>query len=178
MAETQTLARPYAEAVFELAESQGRLDEWSQALNALSTIVSNPDVAMLLNNPEVADSRLAEVVIEIGSDDLDDSSENLVRLLVANGRLGLAPAIATLYEQRKAQAEHRVDVSVTSAVEFSEEQRSALAKSLEKRLDRSVRLTFEQDEDVIGGAVIRAGDLVIDGSLRAQLERMRQSLAQ
>ncbi|ERJ18745.1 F0F1 ATP synthase subunit delta [Salinisphaera shabanensis T35B1] len=178
MAETQTLARPYAEAVFELAESQGRLDEWSQALNALSTIVSNPDVAMLLNNPEVADSRLAEVVIEIGSEDLDDSSENLVRLLVANGRLGLAPAIATLYEQRKAQAEHRVDVSVTSAVEFSEEQRSALAKSLEKRLDRSVRLTFEQDEDVIGGAVIRAGDLVIDGSLRAQLERMRQSLAQ
>ena len=177
MAETQTLARPYAEAVFELAESQGRLDEWSQALNALSTIVSNPDVAMLLNNPEVADSRLAEVVIEIGSEDLDDSSENLVRLLVANGRLGLAPAIATLYEQRKAQAEHRVDVSVTSAVEFSEEQRSALAKSLEKRLDRSVRLTFEQDEDVIGGAVIRAGDLVIDGSLRAQLERMRQSLA-
>jgi F-type H+-transporting ATPase subunit delta len=119
MAETQTLARPYAEAVFELAESQGRLDEWSQALNALSTIVSNPDVAMLLNNPEVADSRLAEVVIEIGSEDLDDSSENLVRLLVANGRLGLAPAIATLYEQRKAQAEHRVDVSVTSAVEFS-----------------------------------------------------------
>ena len=178
MAETQTLARPYAEAVFELAESQGRLDEWSQALNALSTIVSNPDVAMLLNNPEVADSRLAEVVIEIGSEDLDDSSENLVRLLVANGRLGLAPAIATLYEQRKAQAEHRVDVSVTSAVEFSEEQRSALAKALEKRLDRSVRLTFEQDEDVIGGAVIRAGDLVIDGSLRAQLERMRQSLAQ
>ena len=178
MAETQTLARPYAEAVFELAESQGRLDEWSQALNALSTIVSNPDVAMLLNNPEVADSRLAEVVIEIGSEDLDDSSENLVRLLVANGRLGLAPAIAALYEQRKAQAEHRVDVSVTSAVEFSEEQRSALAKSLEKRLDRSVRLTFEQDEDVIGGAVIRAGDLVIDGSLRAQLERMRQSLAQ
>jgi F-type H+-transporting ATPase subunit delta len=178
MAETQTLARPYAEAVLELAESQGRLDEWSQALNALSTIVSNPDVAMLLNNPEVADSRLAEVVIEIGSEDLDDSSENLVRLLVANGRLGLAPAIATLYEQRKAQAEHRVDVSVTSAVEFSEEQRSALAKSLEKRLDRSVRLTFEQDEDVIGGAVIRAGDLVIDGSLRAQLERMRQSLAQ
>ena len=118
------------------------------------------------------------MVIEIGSEDLDDSSENLVRLLVANGRLGLAPAIATLYEQRKAQAEHRVDVSVTSAVEFSEEQRSALAQSLEKRLDRSVRLTFEQDEDVIGGAVIRAGDLVIDGSLRAQLERMRQSLAQ
>ena len=178
MAETQTLARPYAEAVFELADGQGRLDEWSQALNALSAIVSNPDVVLLLDNPEIADSRLADLVIEIGGDDLDESSANLVRLLVANGRLSLAPAIATLYEQRKAEAEHRVDVNVTSAVEFSEEQRAAVAKSLEKRLDRSVRLTFEQDEDVIGGAVIRAGDLVIDGSLRAQLERMRQSLAQ
>ncbi|MBO9470673.1 F0F1 ATP synthase subunit delta [Endozoicomonas sp. G2_2] len=177
MAEMQTLARPYADAVFELAEAQGQLDDWSQALTALSAIVSNEDVVLLMDNPEIADSRMADVVIEVGNSDLNEGARNLVRLLVENDRLSLAPAIATLYEQRKADAEHRVDVRVTSAVEFSEEQRSALAKSLEKRLDRSVRLTFEQDENVIGGAVIRAGDMVIDGSLRAQLERMRQSLA-
>tara|TARA_B100002049_G_C16020554_1_gene350052 strand:+ start:432 stop:968 length:537 start_codon:yes stop_codon:yes gene_type:complete len=177
MAEMQTLARPYADAVFELAEAQGQLDDWSQALTALSAIVSNEDVVLLMDNPEIADSRMADVVIEVGDSDLNEGARNLVRLLVENDRLSLAPAIATLYEQRKADAEHRVDVRVTSAVEFSEEQRSALAKSLEKRLDRSVRLTFEQDENVIGGAVIRAGDMVIDGSLRAQLERMRQSLA-
>lgn len=178
MAETQTLARPYAEAVFELAESNGRLDEWSRALEALSAIVANPDVSLLLDNPEISDTRLVELVVELGREDMDEGSQNFVRLLVDNGRLGLAPAIASLYETRKAEAENRVDVSVTSAVEFSEEQRSALVKSLEKRLARNVRLTFEQDEDVIGGAIIRAGDLVIDGSLRAQLERMRQSLAQ
>jgi F-type H+-transporting ATPase subunit delta len=177
MAETQTLARPYADAVFELAEAQGQLDEWSVALEALSAIVSNEDVAALMDNPEIADSRLAEVVIEVADSDLNEGARNLARLLVENDRLVLVPAIAELFEQLKAQAEHRVDVQVTSAVEFSDEQQSALAKSLEKRLDRSVRLTFEQDENVIGGAVIRAGDMVIDGSLRAQLERMRQSLA-
>ena len=144
MAEMQTLARPYADAVFELAEAQGQLDDWSQALTALSAIVSNENVVLLMDNPEIADSRMADVVIEVGDSDLNEGARNLVRLLVENDRLSLAPAIATLYEQRKADAEHRVDVRVTSAVEFSEEQRSALAKSLEKRLDRSVRLTFEQ----------------------------------
>lgn len=177
MAETQTLARPYADAVFEIAEAQGQLDAWSQALAALAAIVSNEDAAALLDNPEVGDSRIAEVVIEVGGSDLNDGAKNLVRLLIENDRLSLAPAIAVLFEQQKAQAENRVDVQVTSAVEFSQAQRDALSKSLEKRLDRTVRLTFEQDESVIGGAVIRAGDTIIDGSLRAQLERMRQSLA-
>lgn len=177
MAETQTLARPYADAVFELADSKGELDSWSQALAALSAIVSNDDVAVLLDNPEVPDTRLADAIIEVAGSDLNDGAANLVRLLVENDRLRLAPAIASLFEELKADAENRVDVSVTSAVEFSDEQQASLAKSLEKRLARSVRLTFERDENVIGGAVIRAGDLVIDGSLRAQLERMRQSLA-
>lgn len=177
MAETQTLARPYADAVFEIAESQGTLDEWSQALAALAAIVSNEDAAALMDNPEIADDRLAQTVIEVAGSDLNEGATNLVRLLIENDRLSLVPSIATLFERQKADAEHRVDVQVTSAVEFSEAQRDALAKSLEKRLDRTVRLTFEQDDNVIGGAVIRAGDLIIDGSLRAQLERMRQSLA-
>ncbi|GAB3673490.1 F0F1 ATP synthase subunit delta [Salinisphaera aquimarina] len=177
MAETQTLARPYADAVFELAEANGELDAWSVALAALSAIVSNADVAVLLDNPEVSDAKLADAVVEVAGDDLNKGATNLVRLLVENDRLRLAPEIAGLFEQFKAEAEHRVDVNVTSATEFSDAQQDALAKALEKRLARSVRLTFEQDENVIGGAVIRAGDLVIDGSLRAQLERMRQSLA-
>lgn len=177
MAETQTLARPYAEAVFELAEAKSELDTWSTALAALAAIVSNEDVAAIMDNPAIADSTMADAIIGVAGDDLNAGATNLVRLLVENDRLRLAPAIAELFEQRKADAENRVDVQVTSAAEFSEEQRAALAKSLEKRLSRSVRLSFEQDENVIGGAVIRAGDLVIDGSLRAQLERMRSVLA-
>lgn len=177
MAETQTLARPYADAVFELAEADGTLDAWSEALAALAAVVANEDVAAVISNPETPDATLADAIIEIASDDLNDGARNLVRLLVENSRLRLAPDIAEQFEALKAEAENRVDVSVVSAVEFSDEQQKALARSLEKRLSRNVRLTFEQDERVIGGAVIRAGDLIIDGSLRAQLERMRQSLA-
>lgn len=177
MAEIQTLARPYAEAVFELAQANGELDAWSQALGALAAIVANDDVARLEENPEVARSTLAEAVIAIGGSDFNKGCEHLVHLLLENGRLAVAPAIAALYEALKSDAEKRVDVTVTSAAEFSDDQRSALAESLKKRFDREVKLTFEQDDSLIGGAVIRAGDLVIDGSLRAQLERMRQSLA-
>ncbi|MES1924294.1 F0F1 ATP synthase subunit delta [Salinisphaera sp. T31B1] len=177
MAEMQTLARPYADAVFELAEAKGELDAWSTSLAALSAIVDNEDVAALMDNPGVGDTVLAEAVIGVGAEDLNEGARNLVRLLIENDRLRLAPSIAALFEQRKAEAESRVDVRVTSAVAFSDEQQAALAKSLEKRLSRTVRLSFEQDENVIGGAVIRAGDLVIDGSLRAQLERMRTTLA-
>jgi len=177
MAETQTLARPYAQAVFELAESNDALTEWSDALGALAAIVSNDDVAALMGNPEVDDTRLVDAIIEIARDDLNADAANLVRLLAENSRLSLAPAIAEQFEARRAAAENRVDVNVVSAAPLSDEQQADLVKSLEKRLARSVRLTYEQDESVIGGAVIRAGDLVIDGSLRAQLERMRQSLA-
>ncbi|ROO26922.1 F0F1 ATP synthase subunit delta [Salinisphaera orenii MK-B5] len=177
MAEIQTLARPYAEAVFEIAQAGGTLDAWSNALAALSAVVRNPDVAAVLDNPEIDDRVLADAIIGIADDDLNDGARNLVRLLVENSRLRLVPDIADQFESLKAEAENRVDVSVTSAVEFSDDQQAALAQSLEQRLARTVRLSFERDESVIGGAVIRAGDLIIDGSLRAQLERMRQSLA-
>ena len=177
MAEIQTLARPYAEAVFEIAQAGGTLDAWSNALAALSAVVRNPDVAAVLDNPEIDDRVLADAIIGIADDDLNDGARNLVRLLVENSRLRLVPDIADQFESLKAEAENRVDVSVTSAVEFLEDQQAALAQSLEQRLARTVRLSFERDESVIGGAVIRAGDLIIDGSLRAQLERMRQSLA-
>ena len=177
MAEIQTLARPYADAVFELAEANGELEAWSTALAALAAIVSNDDVAAIMGNPAIADSKMAEAIIGVAGSDLNAGGANLVRLLVENGRLRATPAIAELFEKRKAEAENRVDVQVTSAVELSQEQQAALKKSLEKRLARSVRLSFEQDEQVIGGAVIRAGDLVIDGSLRAQLDRMQTVLA-
>lgn len=176
MAETQTLARPYAQAVFELAEQGNALPRWSDALAALAAIVANEDVAAVMGNPEVDDSQLVDAIIGIASDDLNTDATHLVRLLAENSRLSLVPAIAEQFEARRAAAENRIDVNVTSAMPLSAEQQDALVKSLEKRLARSVQLSYEQDESVVGGAVIRAGDLVIDGSLRAQLERMRQSL--
>lgn len=177
MAEIYTLARPYAEAVFELAQASDEVDRWSQGLQALAAVTSNEDVSALMSNPEVADGRLADAIIDVGADDLHDQARNLVRVLAANGRLVLAPAIFELYEARRAELENRVDVDVRSASPFSDAQKTALSEALEKRLSRQVRLQFAQDDSVIGGAVIRAGDLVIDGSLSSQLERMRQSLA-
>lgn len=177
MAETQTLARPYADAVFELAEANGTLAEWTDALAALAAIVANEDVAALMGNPEVDETRLTDAIIAVAGSDLNTGAANLVRLLAENSRLPLAPQIAEQFEALRAEAENRVDVSVVSAVAFSDAQQQSLAQSLEQRLERSVRLTFTQDQDMIGGAIIKAGDLVIDGSLRAQLERMRQTLA-
>lgn len=176
MAEPHTLARPYAEAVFELAERDDALAAWSDALAAIAAIVANDDMAALMGSPVVTDEALADTVIGIAGDDLSPAAQNFVRVLVDNGRLALAPAIAELFETRRAEAEARIDVQVTSAVALDDEQQAALGKALEQRLARSIRLRFDQDESVIGGAVIRAGDLVIDGSLRAQLERMRRSL--
>lgn len=177
MAEIQTLARPYADAVFDLARERDALGSWSNALAVISAIVSNEDTATLLGNPEIDDERLARAIIDVGGDELPTEAANLVRLLAENGRLALAPAIAAQFEIQRAEAEDRIDVRVVSAVDLSDTQAQALSQALEKRLARTVRLTFERDENIIGGAIIRAGDLVIDGSLRAQLERMRHSLS-
>lgn len=177
MAELRTLARPYAEAVFDLAENAGRLGEWSEALAALAAIVNHRDVAALIGNPRVDDARLANAVVDIVGDRLDDAGRNLVRLLAEKGRLPLLPAVAEHYDALRAAAESRVDAVVTAASEISEEQRKALAQALEKRLSRNVNLSADVDPGLIGGAVIRAGDLVIDGSVRAHLARLDQSLA-
>ncbi len=177
MAETRTLARPYAQAVFELARSSNLMGVWSDALAAISAMVSNPDVHVLMGPPSVSRETLADAVIGIAHDDLHDDARNLVQLLAANDRLALAPQIAEQFEALRARAETRVDVDVISAAEFTHEQKQALSKALEKRLSATVRLAFTQDAEMIGGAIIRAGDLVIDGSLRAQLSGMKHALA-
>ncbi|HET7313563.1 F0F1 ATP synthase subunit delta [Salinisphaera sp.] len=179
MAERYTLARPYAEAVFELAQASGGegMSQWSDALAALAAIVRDSTVAALISNPRVSDEVLADAIIGTGASDFGDQARNVVRLLIDNGRLSLAPEIAELFEIERAAAEDRLDVEVTSAVALSEGQRNALGDALEKHFERKISMTFANDESVIGGAVIRAGDLVIDGSLTAQLARMRQSLA-
>lgn len=179
MAEVRTLARPYARSVFEIARDADALAAWSQALAAVAEIVVNDDVASVMNNPNVDDDQLAESIISIaGGDNLPEHSGNYVRLLATNKRLVLAPEIAEEFETMRAEYERRMDVTVTSAAAFSEQQQQALSDSLEQRLSAQVSLSFEQDEDLIAGAVIRAGDLVIDRSMRSQLARMQQRLTQ
>lgn len=178
MADVRTMARPYARAVFDIAQQAGALEAWSNGLAAVAAIVADADVSRIIGNPVVSDAQLADSIIGMAQADLPEHGADYVRLLVENDRLLLAPAIANQYEALRAAAEQRVDVVVTSAVEFSKQQKQALAESLKQRLNATVELSFEQDEAIIGGAVIRAGDLVIDRSLRTQLSRMQQSLAQ
>lgn len=177
MAAERTLARPYAEAVFDLAQDRGQLVQWSEALTTLTAIVCNDDVAALIGNPGVDDKELAEAIISIAGDALDEHGKNLVKLLADNGRLEVLPAINEQYAHQRALAENRVDVEVTAAIEINDEQQQQLSKSLKRRLNRDISLTFATDPTLIGGAVVRAGDLVIDGSVRAQLSRMQQALA-
>jgi len=176
MADKSTIARPYAKAAFEEARDRGRLGPWSEALRTAAAVVSDPRVEALLGNPRVTPEELATLVIEIAGPQLDEEGRNFVRTLADNRRLPLLPEIATLFDELKSEAEGVVDVTVTSAAPLDDSQRGKLAAALERRLGRSVRLQCATDPALIGGAVLRAGDLVIDGSLRGRLERISYEL--
>lgn len=175
MAEERTLARPYAEAAFALAA--GDYAPWSKALDSLAAIVANQDVARLVGNPRVERQELVAAILRIAGEAAGEQAGNLVRLLAENRRLPLLPAIAALFAALRAGAENRVDVEVRSALALDEAQQRRLAESLQTRLAREVNLACHQDPELIGGAVVRAGDMIIDGSVRAHLARLSQSLS-
>jgi len=176
MADKSTIARPYAKAAFEEARDRKRLGPWSQALHTAAAVVSDSRVEELLGNPRVTPEELAALVIEIAGPQLDEEGRNFVRTLADNRRLSLLPEISTLFDELKGEAEGVVDVTVTSAAPLDESQRGKLAAALERRLGRTVRLQCATDPDLLGGAVLRAGDMVIDGSLRGRLERIAYEL--
>ncbi len=181
MADRITIARPYAKAAFAHASAAKLLGPWSSALGVAATVVSDPGVLPLLTNPNVTRAELAELVIsivgEVEGAGLDDSLRNFIRDLASNQRLGLLPEVTALFNAMKDEAERTLDVEVSSAAPLEDGQRSELTASLEKRLARSIRLHCTVDPSLIGGAIIRAGDLVIDGSLRSRLDRFQYELS-
>lgn len=176
MADKTTIARPYAKAAFEEARRAKTLDRWSQALRTAATAVRDPRVQRLLGNPAVTKADLAAFISELAGPELDDSGRNFVRTLADNRRLVYLPEISTLFDGLKNEAQGVVDVTVTSAAPLANGQLEALSSALQKRLKRQIRLQCQVDPTLIGGAVLRAGDLVIDGSLRARLERIAYEL--
>ena len=176
MSDRLTIARPYARAAFEEAREQQRLAAWSQSLEIAAAVVKDARVEALLGNPRVTSEQLAQLVIGIAGPELGEPGANFVRTLAANHRLGYLPEIAALFANLKDEAEGVADVTVTSAAALDEAQRTRLTTALERRLKRKVRLHCETDPALIGGAVLRAGDLVIDGSLRTRLERIAYEL--
>lgn len=172
MAEKATIARPYARAAFEYAREQNAFDRWSQVLASASAVAADERVAKLLTNPRVSVDDLVSLISEAAGGALDDHGRNFIATLAHNRRLGLLPEIAAQFETLRAEVENVADVRVTSAVKLNEAQQQRLSSALKKRLKREVRLHCEVDPSLIGGAIVRAGDFVIDGSLRARLERL------
>jgi F-type H+-transporting ATPase subunit delta len=176
MAERSTIARPYAKALFELALEDKKLDAWSQALAIGAAVVSDVRVKKLLASPLVTTEQLADLLIDIGGKAFDAEGQNFVRVLASNRRLGLLPEIAAIFEKLKAEAERVTDVTVTSAAPLSAEQQREYVAAMRKRLKTEVRLQCEVDPALVGGAILRADDLVIDGSLRGRLDRLATEL--
>lgn len=176
MAEKATIARPYAKAAFASAQEHGAFERWSAVLATAAAVVQDPQVASLLDNPRVQPGQLSGLIADLAGQALDERSRNFLDLLAANRRLDLAPEIAGMFEVLRAQAENLADVEVVSAIELSDAQRERLSAALARRLGRQIRLHCSVDAALIGGAIVRSGDFVIDGSLRARLDRLAQQM--
>lgn len=183
MADNNTIARPYAQAIFELAQESGRLGVWSDSLRLAGELTADGRVAEFLGNPALSDEQRLEFLTGLfaeadcpllGGD--DDKGSNLLKLLIENGRVGVLPEIAERFDALRAEVENTVDVVISSATELNTAQQQEIVAALTSRLGRAVRLQTEIDENLIGGAVIRAGDIVIDGSLRARLDGLTSAL--
>lgn len=172
MAELATIARPYARAAFEYAHTHGALKQWSDALVVAAGVAADASVVKLLNHPRVAPVQIVELIAEIAGSKLDGASRNFVATLAANRRIALLPQIAVMFEAMRADVENRAHVNVSSAAPLSDVQQQRLAGALKKRLNRDVQLNCSVDPELIGGAVIRCGDLVIDGSVKVRLARL------
>jgi len=170
MAEKVTLARPYAKAAFEAARDGKDFARWSEMLAAAAATVADARVVKLLSSPRVSPADLVELIAEASR--ADERGRNFLNTLAINRRLAVLPEVAAIYEELRAEVENVTDVHITSAVQLDEAQRTRLAAALKKRLKREVRLHCDVDAGLIGGAVVRAGDFVIDGSLKARLDRL------
>lgn len=177
MAESATVARPYARAAFEFAQGAKALARWGDLLETAAMVVRDARVTALLGNPKVTTLALADFVLDIAGEKADEHGRNFVRLLAQNQRLALLPEIAAQYALLRAAAENTVDVEVVSAIALSEAETEKFARALTRRLNRIVRLHPSVDPSLLGGAVVRAGDFVLDGSLKGKLERLGQSMA-
>jgi F-type H+-transporting ATPase subunit delta len=176
MINTQTLARPYAKAAFEFASKAGRIDAWSGMLSLAAVAVEVRQVAELLKNPRLTSESKVQTLVQLLGNDVDEAFRNFVSTLGDNDRLDVLPTIRELFEDLKAEAEKTLDVEVQTAYELTPAQLQTLAAALSKRLDRTVNPQQVVNPALIGGVVIRAGDVVVDGSVRGKLSQLAESL--
>ena len=176
MAERATIARPYARAAFAHAQASKDLASWSKLLGAAAVAAADPRVKRLIGNPHVTSDALVDLLGGLSKQAAGDHGRNFLRALAENRRLAHLPEIAAQFEKLRAEVEGVVDVEVIAAREIAAAQEKKLAAALKRRLGREVRMHTRIDGSLLGGAIVRAGDLVIDGSLRGRLERLGSAL--
>lgn len=181
MSSLTTLARPYAKAAFELAQTDNNLALWDELLGAVTTATADEGMANWLESPQSTPEQAVELLSSVlGSSvpggDVDARFLGFVGVLADNDRLSLSTEIARLFGQLRQDAEKRLHVRVVSAVTLADEQAERIKAALAKRFDRDITLQNDVDPEVLGGAIIYAGDQVIDGSLVGRLKRLEASL--
>lgn len=176
MSELSTVARPYAKAVFDLADQDQNYDKWSEVLSLLTAIVEDDAMQDLVENPFVDKAKLSELIKGVCGDRVDEQAHNLLDTLIDNGRLNAISDIAMRYEILRADAEQLVEAHVESALPLDDAQLEKLVASLEKHFGKKVKLASSVNIDLMGGILIRAGDTVIDGSVRTKLEKLASTI--
>jgi F-type H+-transporting ATPase subunit delta len=176
MAEISTLARPYAEAAFRIADASGALDQWSAALSNLAQVSIDPAVAAAIGNPNIPSAKVAGIFIQVLAGKLTAEAENLVRVMAENRRLAILPEISAQYEVLKNTREGIVEAEIASAFPLTDAQLAQLVARLEARTGKKVRPRVSVDSELIAGVRVVIGDKVIDGSARAQLAALEAAL--
>jgi len=175
MAELTTIARPYAKAAFDVAVEHNAVDTWAEMLTFAALVSENETMQPLLTG-SLASTKLAALFICVCGEQINEQGQNLIKVMAENGRLKVLPAVSELFAQYRNEWAKEVEADVVSAAELSSEQQQQISISLGKRLARKVKLNCSTDAALIAGVIIKAGDLVIDGSVRGKLSRLSEKL--
>jgi F-type H+-transporting ATPase subunit delta len=176
MAELVTIARPYAEAVFRIAKDGNAFADWSRMLQLAAAVSQDAQMLALVASPNVGPADIARVFLGVCGNELNQQGNNFVKTLIENDRLSVLPQVAALYEDLKRAHQNELEAVITSALPLDDAQTQALVTGLEKRFGRKVKASTQIDASLIGGARIAVGDVVIDGSVAGQLQKMASAL--
>ncbi len=176
MAELATIARPYANAVFELAKRSRTLDRWSDQLGLAALVCADASVNEIIESPAATSLEKADTLARVCGDELSEEGRQLLRVLAHNDRLDALGEISAQYEALRAQEEASLDVEVVSAYPLDDAEQKRLVEALTRRFKKDIQVTSRVEESLLGGAIIRAGDTVIDGSVRGKLNKLSESI--
>jgi F-type H+-transporting ATPase subunit delta len=176
MSDLTHAARPYARAIFELAKETNSIDAWNDSLAFMGAVMQDKSMLDALEAPTMTEDQKAELAIKVGGEQIDDQCKNLIKVMAENGRLTLFPEIYELFEVYRDEDAGVIEAQVVSAQALSADDEKRLADALNKRLGREIKIVSKVDESLLGGAIIRAGDIVIDGSIQGRLDKLSTTL--